>query len=74
MSKMGISTLRSYRSSQLFEAVGIHPDLIDKYFAGTISRIGGIGINDLAQDILIPHRKAFNIEHKNMSLLMALFI
>ena len=36
MSKMGISTLRSYRSSQIFEAVGIHPDVIDKYFAGTI--------------------------------------
>ena len=39
MSKMGISTLRSYRSSQIFEVVGIHPDVIDKYFAGTISRI-----------------------------------
>ena len=36
MSKMGISTLRSYRSSQIFEAVGIHHDVIDKYFAGTI--------------------------------------
>ena len=39
MSKMGISTLRSYRSSQIFEAVGIHTDVINKYFAGTISRI-----------------------------------
>ncbi len=44
MSKMGISTLRSYRSSQIFEAVGIHPDVINKYFAGTISSIGGIGM------------------------------
>ncbi len=60
MSKMGISTLRSYRSSQIFEAVGIHPDVIDKYFAGTTSRIGGIGIKEIAEEVLIPHRKAFN--------------
>ena len=59
MSKMGISTLRSYRSSQIFEAVGIHQDLIDKYFQGTISRIGGIGLNEIAEELLIPHRKAF---------------
>jgi glutamate synthase (NADPH/NADH) large chain len=59
MSKMGISTLRSYRSSQIFEAIGIHPDLIDKYFAGTITRIGGIGISEITEEVLIPHRKAF---------------
>jgi glutamate synthase (NADPH) large chain len=59
MSKMGISTLRSYRSSQIFEAVGIHPDVINKYFAGTVSRIGGIGMNEIAEEVLIPHRKAF---------------
>ncbi len=59
MSKMGISTLRSYRSSQIFEAVGIHLDVIDKYFAGTTSRIGGIGIKEIAEEVLIPHRKAF---------------
>ncbi len=59
MSKMGISTLRSYRSSQIFEAVGIHQDVIDKYFTGTTSRIGGIGIEEIAEEILIPHRKAF---------------
>ncbi len=59
MSKMGISTLRSYRSSQIFEAIGIHPDVIDKYFAGTISRIGGIGMNEIAEEVLIPHRLAF---------------
>ncbi len=59
MSKMGISTLRSYRSSQIFEAVGIHHDVINKYFAGTISRIGGIGMNEIAEEVLIPHRKAF---------------
>ncbi len=59
MSKMGISTLRSYRSSQIFEAVGINPEVIDKYFAGTTSRIGGIGMEEIAEEILIPHRKAF---------------
>jgi glutamate synthase (NADPH/NADH) large chain len=59
MSKMGISTLRSYRSSQIFEAVGIHPDVIKKYFEGTISRLGGIGMYEIAEEVLIPHRKAF---------------
>ncbi len=59
MSKMGISTLRSYRSAQIFEAVGIHSDVINKYFAGTVSRIGGIGMNEIAEEVLIPHRKAF---------------
>ena len=59
MSKMGISTLRSYRSSQIFEAVGIHQDVINRYFRGTISRIGGIGIPEIAEQILRPHRKAF---------------
>ncbi|NMC39085.1 MAG: glutamate synthase large subunit [Bacteroidales bacterium] len=73
MSKMGISTLRSYRSSQIFEAVGIHPDLINKYFEGTISRIGGIGIDELAMEILIPHRKAFNIEQQNDVLIEGLY-
>ena len=62
MSKMGISTLRSYRSSQVFEAVGIHTDLINKYFAGTVSRIGGISISEIAEETLIPHRKAFKEE------------
>ncbi len=59
MSKMGISTLRSYRSSQIFEAVGIHNDVINRYFAGTTSRIGGIGMKEIAEEVLIPHRKAF---------------
>jgi glutamate synthase (NADPH) large chain len=62
MSKMGISTLRSYRSAQIFEAVGIHPDVINKYFAGTVSRIGGIGMEEIAEEVLIPHRKAFTPE------------
>ena len=64
MSKMGISTLRSYRSAQIFEAVGIHNDVINKYFAGTVSRIGGIGMNEIAEEVLIPHRKAFVTEEQ----------
>jgi glutamate synthase (NADPH/NADH) large chain len=64
MSKMGISTLRSYRSSQIFEAVGIHKDVIDRYFAGTVTRIGGIGMAEIAEEALIPHRKAFTEEQQ----------
>jgi len=67
MSKMGISTLRSYRSSQIFEAVGVHRDVIDRYFAGTTSRIGGIGIGEIAEEVLIPHRKAFTEVHLRRS-------
>jgi len=59
ISKMGISTLRSYRSSQIFEAIGIHPEVIDRYFAGTVSRIGGIGMSGIAEEVLIPHREAW---------------
>ncbi len=73
MSKMGISTLRSYRSSQIFEAVGIHQDIINKYFAGTISRIGGIGMDELAQEILIPHRKAFIKEQQHDVIIEGLY-
>jgi glutamate synthase (NADPH/NADH) large chain len=50
MSKMGISTLRSYRSSQLFEAVGLNRELIEEYFPGTVSRIGGIGLEEIAME------------------------
>ncbi|HKK43271.1 MAG TPA: glutamate synthase large subunit [Bacteroidales bacterium] len=64
MSKMGISTLRSYRSSQVFEALGIHPDVINKYFAGTVSRLGGIGMEEIAEEALIPHRRAFQQEQQ----------
>ena len=63
MSKMGISTLRSYRSSQIFEAVGVNRNVIDRYFAGTTSRIGGIGLGEIAEEVLIPHRKAFTEDH-----------
>ena len=60
LSKMGISTLRSYRSAQIFETVGLSYDMVEKYFEGTVSRIGGIGMEDLALEALIPHREAFS--------------
>ena len=59
MSKMGISTLASYCGSQLFEAVGISPQVIDRCFPGTPSRLGGAGFEDLASEVLLRHRQAF---------------
>jgi glutamate synthase domain-containing protein 2/glutamate synthase domain-containing protein 1/glutamate synthase domain-containing protein 3 len=51
MSKMGISTLRSYRGAQIFEAVGLAHEVIDAYFAGTASRIGGIGLAEISREV-----------------------
>jgi glutamate synthase (NADPH/NADH) large chain len=59
MSKMGISTLRSYRNAQLFEAIGLNRDVIDKYFTGTSSRIGGIGLAEIAQETITRHKASF---------------
>lgn len=62
MSKMGISTLRSYHGAQIFEALGISKDVANRYFTGTDSRIGGIGLDEIAREALIPHRTAFHPE------------
>ncbi len=62
LSKMGISTLRSYHGAQIFEAIGISKDVIDKYFSGTLSRIGGIGLKEIAAEALITHQEAYNKE------------
>jgi glutamate synthase (NADPH/NADH) large chain len=59
MSKMGISTLRSYHGAQIFEAIGLASSIVDTYFKGTDSRIGGIGLEEIAREALIPHRKAY---------------
>ncbi|MDP9352962.1 MAG: glutamate synthase large subunit, partial [Chloroflexota bacterium] len=59
MSKMGISTLQSYRGAQIFEAVGLNKDLVDRYFTGTSSRIGGVGLDVIADEVLARHRKAY---------------
>ena len=59
MSKMGISTLQSYRGAQIFEALGIGQEVIDRYFAATPSRIGGIGMNEIAREAQMRHERAF---------------
>ena len=58
MSKMGISTVASYTGAQVFEAVGIAPEVIDEYFTGTVSRIGGVGLGVLASEVAQRHRTA----------------
>jgi glutamate synthase domain-containing protein 2/glutamate synthase domain-containing protein 1/glutamate synthase domain-containing protein 3 len=59
MSKMGISAIQSYRGAQVFEAVGLRQDVIDQYFTWTASRIGGIGMETVAQEVLMRHRAAY---------------
>ena len=59
MSKMGVSTIMSYRGAQLFEAVGLSKDIVDKYFTGTVSQVGGIGLDELAEEVAIRHRVAY---------------
>ena len=56
---MGISTIHSYRGAQIFEAVGLDRELIDTHFAGTPSRLGGIGIEGLAREALARHARAW---------------
>jgi len=60
LSKMGISTLQSYRGAQIFEALGIHQEVIDKCFSGTVSRIGGAGFQEIAEETLLRHTAAFS--------------
>ncbi|KIL49288.1 glutamate synthase large subunit [Jeotgalibacillus soli] len=59
LSKMGISTIQSYRGAQIFEAVGIHMDVIDKYFTRTSSKLGGIGIDIIEKEVLMRHSAAY---------------
>ncbi len=59
MSKMGISTIQSYRGAQIFEAIGLNKAVIDKYFTHTASRIEGIGLEEICRETLERHRQAF---------------
>ena len=59
-SKMGISTLQSYQSAQIFEAVGVAKDVVDEYFTNTVSRVGGIGLSDIEQMVDRNHSRAFD--------------
>jgi glutamate synthase (NADPH) large chain len=58
-SKMGISTLQSYRGAQVFEAIGLNKELVDKYFLGTTSQLEGVGLDVLAREALMKHEHAF---------------
>ena len=59
-SKMGISTLQSYQSAQIFEAVGISKSVIDKYFTNTVSPVDGIGLSEISEDVEYRHNQAFD--------------
>jgi glutamate synthase (NADPH/NADH) large chain len=59
MSKMGISTVASYTGAQVFEAIGISSDVVDTYFTGTVTRIGGIGLDEIAAEVLRRHERAY---------------
>ncbi|MBR6208789.1 MAG: glutamate synthase large subunit [Oscillospiraceae bacterium] len=59
-SKMGISTLQSYQSAQIFEAVGIRQDVIDKYFTHTVCQVGGIGLEEMGRAVEFHHSHAFD--------------
>lgn len=61
-SKMGISTIQSYRGAQIFEAIGLHEDVVRQHFTGTPSRISGVGLDIVAQEALIRHQQAFEIK------------
>ena len=61
-SKMGISTLQSYQGAQIFEALGISSAVVKKYFTGTISRIEGLGLDEIAKEALMNHRQGFPID------------
>lgn len=72
MSKMGISTIRSYRGAKLFEAVGLSREITRAYFGGTASNVGGIGLDEIAGDVAAFHREAFEgklydmLDHKGI--------
>ncbi|MBF0158111.1 MAG: glutamate synthase large subunit [Magnetococcales bacterium] len=58
-SKMGISTLRSYCGAQIFEAIGLNRQVVERYFTGTVSRIEGVGLDIIAEEVLRRHRQAY---------------
>jgi glutamate synthase (NADPH/NADH) large chain len=69
ISKMGISTIQSYCGAQIFEAIGLDPDLVGKYFTGTPSRIGGISLDVIAEETKMRHCRAFPVRSLNGPLL-----
>ncbi len=59
MSKMGVSTVASYRGAQIFEAIGLSQELVDAYFCGTVSKLGGVGIDVIAEEVARRHATAY---------------
>jgi glutamate synthase (NADPH/NADH) large chain len=69
MSKMGVSTVASYTGAQIFEAIGLSQEIVDDYFTGTTSRLGGIGLDVIAEEVAARHRHAYpRIPHKHRRL------
>ena len=71
LSRMGISTLRSYFGAQVFEAVGLHSALVDRYFPGTASRVQGIGLEEIAAETMLRHARAYPADGRAVGLLPA---
>jgi glutamate synthase (NADPH) large chain len=69
MSKMGISSIHSYGGAQIFEAVGLDPDLVEEHFTGTPSRIGGLDLDDLDREVRERHVRGFGADSSSASLL-----
>ncbi len=73
MAKMGISTVASYRAAQVFEAIGLGQELVDEYVTGTVSRLGGIGLDEIAEEVARRHRRAYaprpsELAHRDLDL------
>jgi glutamate synthase (NADPH/NADH) large chain len=73
MSKMGISTVASYRAAQVFEAIGLGKELVDQYFTGTVSQLGGIGLDQIAEEVARRHQRAYaprpsELAHRDLDL------
>ncbi|WP_199139561.1 glutamate synthase large subunit [Pedobacter sp. ASV12] len=70
-SKMGISTLQSYHGAQIFEILGINEQVVNTHFTGAVSRIGGLGLDEIAYETLIKHRRSFGPQTQAANLLSA---
>ncbi|WP_158824706.1 glutamate synthase large subunit [Mucilaginibacter lacusdianchii] len=68
-SKMGISTLQSYHGSQVFEILGINQEVVNRYFTGAVTRIGGLGLDELAREALTKHKIGFGSSNNEVRLL-----
>lgn len=70
-SKMGISTLQSYHGAQIFEILGLNKQVVDTYFTGAVSRIGGLGLDEIAKETLIKHNRIFGLHTQTENILTA---